>query len=191
MSGQSEEAKSSLNLWAIGALGSVAGFIISQGLSYFQFSRTLTATQRIETIHLARELTTDFYSGQNSSTVFQPIRAAIESCRPIYLSNHGSFGSDSINLYLGFFDDLGFYARRQMIDDEVIDQLFGAYVVEAYENTELRKYVADVQKNSAEASAFADFISLAERLELRPGRAELAATWRAACRLASKSGKSK
>ena len=35
-----------------------------------------------------------------------------------------------VNSYLGFFDDLGFYYKKEALDLETIKQLFGAYVIE-------------------------------------------------------------
>ena len=47
------------------------------------------------------------------------------------------------DLLLGFFDDLGWYHKRGLIDLETIKQTFGYYICEAFGNEQVRSYLAD------------------------------------------------
>jgi len=48
--------------------------------------------------------------------------------------------------------------------------MFGAYIIEAYEYNEIRKYIEDFQKNTKQKSAFKDFENLSKNLEQIPER---------------------
>ena len=170
--------------YVIGVLGSVGGFLIAQIVGLYTFARTLETTKSIEMIHLTRELAQEFYAGEEEKVVYRPVKTAIESCEAIYRSNGGKFNHDDINTYLGFFDDLGFYLDQGAVNLDVLDQEFGAYIIEAFEYPELRRYVSDLEKNAKQQDAFAMFVALATKLEGLPLRRELAKSWRsgAACK---------
>jgi hypothetical protein len=167
------------NRWIVGALASVAGFVVSQVVTLFMFYRTLDTTRQVEMVHLARDLAQEFYVSEENKAVYRPIRTAIESCEKLYRSNGGAFGHDDINTYLGFFDDLGFYWKKGAIDLDIIDQEFGAYIIEAYEYPELREYIKKLEQNAKQRLAFAGFEKLTQQLEKNPERRDLAASWHA------------
>jgi len=172
-----------MSRWLVGVFGGVLGFVLSQAIGMYQFSRNLKTTKEIETIQLARELSSEFYSDNEGDSLYREIRTVIESCDPVYKGNGGRFDHDEVNRYLDFFDNLGFYYRRGALDEETIDQFFGAFLVEAYEYEELQKYVSDLQKNSHESTAFAEFQALGKLLASRPDRIELASSFPTACRV--------
>jgi hypothetical protein len=128
-------------------------------------------------VHLARDLAQEFYISEENKAVYRPIRTAIESCEKIYRSDGGSFGHDDINTYVGFFDDLGFYWKEGAIDLDIIDQEFGAYIIEAFEYPELREYIRKLEHNAKQNLAFVEFEKLAQELEKKPERQDLAAAW--------------
>ena len=82
---------------------------------------------------------------------------------------------------MGYFDDLGFYVKDGALDIQTIDHWYGAYIIEAYEYNELRKYVETMQRNSRQKQALADFQSLAKELESLPQRQELIELARRGC----------
>ena len=164
-------------------IGGIVGFILSQSLAFYTFSQNLAVTKNIEMIHLARELTKEFYSGDKETEVYRQVRMAIEQCEPLYkgYSANGHFNNDEINRYLGFFEDLGFYYSEGALDLRFIAQDFGAYIIEAYEYNELRKYMKELQENSKQKDAFIHFQGLARDLEKRSEWQELVALSRQAC----------
>lgn len=159
------------------------GFVISQSLTFYTFTKNLETTKKIEMIHLARDLTHDFYHGTDTNPVFKDVRMAIEKCKKLYkgYDKAGSFDHDQINSYLGFFDDLGFFYKKEALDIETIKQLFGAYVIEAYEDNEVQRYINDLQKNSKQPGAFLNFQVLAQKLEEIPEYKELIKDSRLGC----------
>jgi len=165
-------------------LGGVLGFVISNSLAFYTFNENLETTKKIEMIQLARDLTHDFYDETDTSPVFRDVRSAIDSCKKLYKGydkKEGNFNYQQINIYLGFFDDLGFYYKKQALDLETIKQLFGAHIIEAYENNELQRYINDLQKNSKQPSAFVNFQALAQKLEEIPEYKELIKNSQFAC----------
>jgi hypothetical protein len=42
---------------------------------------------------------------------------------------------------LGYFDDLGWYEKKNLIDIETINQVFHYYIIESWDNTEVKKYL--------------------------------------------------
>jgi hypothetical protein len=56
-------------------------------------------------------------------------------------NGYSSFEVD--DLLLGFFDDLGWYEKKGLIDLKTIKQAFGYYICESYENEQVKLYLAD------------------------------------------------
>jgi hypothetical protein len=98
--------------------GGIVGFILSQSLAFYTFTQNVAVTKKIEMIHLARELTKEFYSEESVTGVYRQLRTAIEQCQPLYkgYAAKGSFTNDEINRFLGFFEDLGFYYSEGALD---------------------------------------------------------------------------
>jgi hypothetical protein len=61
-------------IWLVGAAGSLLGFLISQSIGMYQFSKNPRATREIETVHLARELTKEFYSETDGEPLYRDVR---------------------------------------------------------------------------------------------------------------------
>lgn len=152
------------------ALGGLLGFITSQSVAFYTFATTLETTKKIEMIHLTRELTKEWYSGDKDSDAYRRVRMAIERCQPLYrgYDKAGGFDNDEINRYLGFFDDLGFYYLEGALDLRFIAQEFGAYIIEAYEYPELRKYVHEIQTRAHQPEALKNFQEVAKLIEMQP-----------------------
>jgi len=169
--------------WSIGIIGSFVGFLISQGITYYTFNTNLKISQKnlelskqgydnikkVEMIRLINGLSNIFFNNKDED-LYRNIRTSIESCEKLYKSWGGKFSHDEINQYLGFFDDLGFYLKNGILDIDLINHMFGAYIIEAYEYNEIRKYIEDFQKNTKQKSAFKDFENLSKNLEQIPER---------------------
>lgn len=167
-----------MKTWIIGTIGTVLGFIISQGITYYTFRVNLESAKKIAEVQFIRDLYKQFYFEDSR---LKEIRTSIESCQPLYRSWGGKFDHEQINRYLGFFDGLGFYHEEGILNLRIIDQMFGAYVIEAYEYNELRKYVDLLQKNTKQKDVLAQFQALARKLEQIPERKEMIELARRAC----------
>jgi hypothetical protein len=167
-------------------LGSILGFVVAQGLSFYQFSKNLKNTNKIEQIHLLRDLTSQFWGG-GADPVYRGIRTGIDSCARLYSgdlgfakSTKGNYDYDQINRYLGFFDDIGFYEGQSAIELSMINHSFGVVIIEAYEYPELRKYVDDMQRH--EPRSFNNFQIVARKLEDLPENHRIAEMARNSCK---------
>jgi hypothetical protein len=162
-------------------VGSIAAFLIAQLIVLYTFTVNVQITKRIEMVKMGKELSQHFFDEDDK--LFQNIRTTIESCGGLYrgYKKGGKFSHDEINRYLGFFDDLGFYYRIQALDLNIIDQFFGAYIVEAHHNNEVSQYVTDLQRNAKQKTALADFQALANALERVSDRRDLAEEYRSRC----------
>jgi hypothetical protein len=143
-------------------IGAIIGAITGAVVSLYTFHETQTFTKQIESIKLAMELSKEFNSGND---LYRKLRESIESCKPLYKSWGGEYGHDEINRYLDFFDDLGYFEKNGFLDKRIIGHLFGPYIIEAYENKELQKYVNLLRKNFSQPHAFEDYYALAQDIE--------------------------
>lgn len=156
-----------------------AGFIAGQGLLLYVFNETQKTTRQIEMIKLGKELSGEFYVKDG---VYREVRGAIESCAPLYTSWGGKFDHDDINRYLGFFEDIGYYYTSGSLNLDIVGHLYGAYIIEAYEYPELKKYIALSRSKAGQPNAFVNFEKLAKDLEAEPDFAVLVQTARTACK---------
>jgi hypothetical protein len=162
-----------------GALFAVIGFMLGIGFDFYTFRETQRTTAKIEELRLARDMYNEFYFGR---PVYRDIRTSIESCKPLYKSWGGPFTHDEINQYLGFFTDLGFFHRSGFLSADVIAHFFGAYMIEAFENPELQKYVSQTRTNFSQPEAFKDYYELVGTMRVRKEMAGLAASAQNMCR---------
>jgi hypothetical protein len=165
-------AREILNDSVIGIVGAVIGFLISQAVNFYSFSKTLSTTKDIQMVNLARQLSSDFEENKD----FEDFRMAIERCDPLFngwrwpagkglTAWQGRFNNDQVNRYLNFFDDIGFYNDRDDLNLDIVRQMFGPFIVEAYEEPEIRCYIEGLQTQAHQSAAFANFEGLARRLE--------------------------
>jgi hypothetical protein len=152
-----------------GAFGAILGFLISQFINLGTFTVNLKTSRGIQMINLSLELDKEF----TSTDSFRRIRMSIDGCDKLYKSWGGTFDSDQINQYLNFFDNMGFYWQLGDLDEKIIDQMFGPYIVEAYEYGEIKRYMDEAQKNTGQKQAFDKFEKLAQRIEENDDRKQM------------------
>jgi ABC-type antimicrobial peptide transport system permease subunit len=145
------------------------GIVITAAVSLIIFSKQTQRTHKDQEVNLANNLAEKF----DENKTFSQIRMAIEHQKALYKPWGGRFDNDDINMYLNFFEDIGFYNKYGVLDIEIIDQYYGSYIIETYENKEIKKYINDLRKNSKERGAFFHFEALAKQLENLPERHEL------------------
>jgi hypothetical protein len=144
--------------------------VIAILVSVYLFYSELAASNKHQEIVLSRELLKEFYHEGDTASLYRNIRMAIERCEPLYRSWGGQFDNDQINRYLGFFEDLGFYYRQGVLRLEIIDYAFGSYLIEAYENPEMQRYIKGLRDKAEQRDAFVEFERLAMRVEESPRR---------------------
>lgn len=154
----------------ISVISGISGAILTIIASWFISYDQLTFAKKIEMIKLSRELTSEFMDDKNN---YQKISSAIDDCALLFEGWGGTFAYQEINKYLLFFDNLGFYAKQGIVDYSIIDQIFGAYIIEAHQKMEIKRYIYEARKNNEQNQAFDDFEELAEKLEKIPERKKM------------------
>src|SRR5215510_11787420 len=74
------------------------------------------------------------------------IRKAIEAKKPLLKSHKGEFTEEDVEDYIGTFDMVYGFVERGILDCDLADDNFGAYVEEAYTNKEIRDYISDLRR---------------------------------------------
>lgn len=86
------------------------------------------------------------------------VAAQLHGIVPVEETKSGYSAFEIDDLLLGFFDDLGWYHKRGLIDIDTIKQAFGYYICESYENDQVKRYLADEDNKGR----YGDFRSLYE-----------------------------
>jgi hypothetical protein len=72
---------------------------------------------------------------------------------------------DERDYYLDFFEDVGVLAKRDLIDFELVDNSLGGYLLEAYNDPSMMKYVKKSRADENDPTYYENFESLAVRLQ--------------------------
>ena len=72
---------------------------------------------------------------------------------------------------MNFFEDLGLYLRRKHLDEELLWNTFGFYIVRWWEAC--RPYVLEERERHRDATLFADFEDISDRMKKRDVEASL------------------
>lgn len=162
----------------LGAAFLIVSFLIAQILVVAMHVQTTRMWAGISEVQLARDLYREFYDRDKN---YMKVANAIEGCQKLYKGDGGKFSHLEINEYLGFFSDLGLFMERDLLSEDLVGHFFGAFVVEAYENPELKSYIARIRKNFSQPDAFEDFDRVAKTVESDPRFARLAEFARTMC----------
>jgi hypothetical protein len=79
------------------------------------------------------------------------------------LSNNQPLTEVEIKDYLAFFEGVGLYYDRNMIDYRLLKVMMGPAIVECYENKTFRTYVDAMRKQ--DSSYYSYFVEVATQLE--------------------------
>lgn len=175
----SEPANSGSGRHIPSLISGLIGALLVAGVSIYNFNRQISLSLKSQQIAVFRELVKDFYHGD---PLLKEIRVAVENCKPLYKQWGGTFTHDQINTYLGFFEDVGFFLKQDLVTIDAVGHLFGAYIIEAFEYREIRKYIALVQTSMDDPEAFKEFQELATRLESDPKRQRQVQNARDSCK---------
>jgi len=105
----------------------------------------------------------DFTFKLHEAFFFKPINQqiirAIEREKKIFKENGGKFSREDIDDFLGYFELMSIYWKLGILKLELINDMFGYYIRNTYENEEIQAYLEEVQPY------YSHFIELAERLK--------------------------
>ena len=80
---------------------------------------------------------------------------------------------DEIDEYLGFFEEIGLYFSRDLVDVEFVDEILGDAIIAAWEDDHIRSAVGAIRGGEDDPTYFQYFERLAKHLlDLRQKRIE-------------------
>src|ERR1700691_2332342 len=71
---------------------------------------------------------------------------------------------DEIDDYLGFFEEIGLYFHRDLVDVELVDEILGYSIIYAWEDENIRKAIGSVRGAEDDPTYFRYFEQLAKHL---------------------------
>jgi hypothetical protein len=77
---------------------------------------------------------------------------------------------DEIDDYVGFFEEIGLYFERDLVDVELVDEILGDAIIDAYEDDQIMKSVGAVRGEERDSAYFEHFEALAKYLIERKKR---------------------
>src|ERR1700730_15867103 len=78
---------------------------------------------------------------------------------------------DAIDDYLGFFEEIGLYFHRNLVDLELVDEILGDSIIDAWQDENLRKAIGSIRGAQDDPTYFLYFEQLAKHLiEIRDKR---------------------
>jgi hypothetical protein len=73
--------------------------------------------------------------------------------------------------YLGYWEEVGIYDSKGIVDEDLLDQILGDYILDCYNDTEMRKYIAEIRVSLRDDTYYEFFEKLARKLiQKRPAR---------------------
>ncbi len=91
-----------------------------------------------------------------------------------YDDKEGELTDEEIERYIDFFEDVGLYHAKKLVDLELIDESLGDCIMDCYEDDAVRKYIYATRGEERDNSYWERFENLAkeliERREKRRGR---------------------
>jgi hypothetical protein len=71
---------------------------------------------------------------------------------------------DEIDDYLGFFEEIGLYFHRNLVDVELVDEILGDSIIDAWEDEHIRKAIGAIRGAEDDRTYFLYFERLAKHL---------------------------
>lgn len=109
-------------------------------------SEQLSESRKTDQGNFIVTLNRDFYANDKLTV----IRKSLEEDKPLLKDNGGTFDAEDIDGYIGFFDTLSGLIDKKILDYGLIDENFGYYIKEAYDNQEIVNYVKYIEKSSGQ-----------------------------------------
>jgi hypothetical protein len=169
--------KSARSEWIIGLLSGVIGSVMGAVATIYTVDWQVGVQNKLAEVNLTRDLVKDF----STNAKYVDVSTAIESCKALFDGYGGKFNYRQMNLYLDFFEDLGFYLRQGVLRLETIDHNFGAHIIEAYEDAHVKKYLHELRTKASQKLAYAEFEYMARQLEALQDRKEWVAQVQTEC----------
>jgi hypothetical protein len=144
------------SVWLSGLVGAIAGAVTALAA---QFLGHRLAAKR----ELLRFQIQSFERFRREFTEDENLRAISIKKQPLT--------ADEIDDYLGFFEEVGLYFHRGLVDVELVDEVLGDSIIDAWEDEYLRREIGSIRGAEDDPTYFRYFEQLAKHLiEMREKR---------------------
>ena len=131
------------------------GTLITALLIYWQIRTSAQSTLG----DLILRFHSDFFFRRRNSKIIR----AIEDHRPVLKENGGKFDDEDLDDFLGIIELLDLYIKKGLLEKQMVDDMFGYYIVIAYENKEVRDYIDLIRKDMKDADYYSGTEFLAKQ----------------------------
>src|SRR6266487_1689742 len=129
---KSKTALISLIFSGITAFSALAGLYL-----IYNAKNTLQETKGYDQGNLILNLNRDFFFNDKLTK----IRTAFEYKNKLLTENGGTFSDVEMDDYIGFFDTISSLLDKHILEYDLVDQEYGYYIKQAYDNKEVQDYV--------------------------------------------------
>lgn len=140
--------------------------IINMGL--FIATVILTVIAYIQLKALREQANADFLLRFNreffGNNINQKIIELIEENKNILENNGGSITYYQLDDYLGYYELMAHYEKKNFIEFNLIDEMFGHYISLAWQNKEINNYITELRKDTKDPRYYKPFEDLAIRI---------------------------
>jgi hypothetical protein len=91
------------------------------------------------------------------------LRKAIDADEPILQENGGQFSESDIDDYVGIIEMMAMLNEKHILDSTLLEYNFGGYVLQAYQNEEIRMYVDKLRRDANDNQIYEGFYKLGEK----------------------------
>lgn len=92
------------------------------------------------------------------------ISISIEGKHPLLKNNGGIYNEYDLDDYLGYFELLNTYVESDVIQFNWIYNQFGYYIINAYNNKEIKDYLKKLKLNNPTSTYYSGFEKLAKQI---------------------------
>ena len=149
-----------MDLAVIDTISQVGLFIATLGLvfvAYYQVNKIRSQSNADFIARLNREF---FYESATNRAIVK----AIEEHRPILHGNSGDFNEYELRAYLRYFEMIERFIAEDVISLELVDEMFGNYIARAWENDEVKDFVARMRADRKDKRYLEHFEQLAGKI---------------------------
>jgi hypothetical protein len=107
----------------------------------------------------------DFFDNDTNQKIIE----LIEENRNIIKDNKGVFTYYQLDDYLGYYELMAHYEKKDFIKFDLIDEMFGHYISLAWRNEEIHNYITKLRKDTNDPRYYRPFEDLAIRIIKKEG----------------------
>lgn len=126
-------------------LTSLATLVVAIGtlvMAYFIYRQTKIAS-RTTMGDFTLRLHNEFFMRSKNAEIIR----TIEEGSALRRVNGGRFDDEDLDDFLGIIELLNIYIEMKLLEEKIVDEMFGYYIVKTYYNKEIQEYIREVRRN--------------------------------------------